>query len=281
MPDPEKLLRTLRQAARAFTDTPGRQGRLVQLKEPGEVLVAGDLHGGLDNFRKILLHAALAKNPARHLVLQELIHSPFHYPAGGDKSHQLVDLLAALKCQHSRQVHFLLGNHELSQWTGRRIAKADQDLNVVFRQGVDTAYGARGGEVYAAYLELFAVCPLAVRTGNRVLLSHSLPGAARLDHFDPAVLRQDHAAERELLPGGAVHSLVWGRDTRPETAAAFLAKVDADWLVTGHIPCEEGFEVPNDRQLILDAQGTPACYCLFPTDRKLKLADLVGGVRTL
>ena len=58
-----------------------------------------------------------------------------------------------------------------------------------------------------------------------------------------------------------------GRDTRPATVAACLQKVDADLLVSGHIPCERGFDAPNDRQLILDSMGTPACYCLFPTGR--------------
>jgi hypothetical protein len=57
--------------------------------------------------------------------------------------------------------------------------------------------------------------------------------------------------------------------------------MDADLLITGHIPCERGFETPNDRQLILDAMGAPACYCLFPTDRPLTHAELVGGVATL
>src|SRR5438270_5892531 len=180
MPDPHRLLRTLAQAVAAFRGTPGRRGRMVQLENAGEVLVAGDLHGNVENFRLLLEKARLGKHPERHLVLQELVHGPFCYPAGGDKSHQLVDLLAALKCQHPRQVHLLLGNHELAQWTGQAIAKSDSELNSLFRAGVDTAYGARAAEIYAAYLYLFAVVPLAVRTGNRVFLSHSLPNSARL-----------------------------------------------------------------------------------------------------
>ena len=31
------------------------------------------------------------------LVLQEVIHGKFRYPDGGDKSHQLLDLVAALR----------------------------------------------------------------------------------------------------------------------------------------------------------------------------------------
>src|SRR5207244_10253355 len=157
MPDPDRLLQTLRRAAQAFRDTPGRRGRLVVPQDVEEVLVAGDLHGNLENFRLLLQKGDLAQKPRRHLVLQELIHGPFHYAGGaGDKSHQLLDLAAALKCQYPRQVHLLLGNHELAQWTERWIMKGDLDLNQAFRAGVDTAYGARAADIYAAYRELFA-----------------------------------------------------------------------------------------------------------------------------
>jgi hypothetical protein len=281
MPDPDRILATLRRAIQYFRDTPGRRGRVVSLDGAAEVFVSGDLHGNLENFRQLLNRANLVQNPRRHFVLQEVIHGPYHYPVGGDKSHQLLDLLAALKCQFPRQVHFLLGNHELAQYTQRRIAKGDLDLNQCFREGVGTAYVGRAPEVYEVYRELLGVVPLALRTPNRILLSHSLPPASRLEDFDPAALERDASAESDLVPGGSVHSLVWGRDTRAETVTAFLAKMDADLLISGHVPCDDGFDTPNDRQLILDSLGSPACYCLFPTDRPLTLAELVQNVHTL
>ncbi len=280
MPDPDRLVSTIRRACRAFRDTPGRRGRFVDL-DADEVLASGDLHGSVENFRLLLTRADLARNPRRHLVLQELVHGPFTYPGGGDKSHQTLDLLAALKCQYPRQVHMLLGNHELAQWAGRLIAKGDTDLNLLFREGVSEAYGVRAEEVLAAYNELFAAIPLAVRTPNRVFLSHSLPTAAKLPAFDFEVLYRDEYSEADLASGGAVHALVWGRDTREATVTAFLERVGADLLVTGHIPCDAGFEVPNNRQLILDSLGTPACYCLFPANRPLTHEELVACVGTL
>ncbi len=281
MPDPDRLLLTIRRATQSFRTTPGRSGRLVRLNDADEVLVAGDLHGNVANFRALLQRAELAAHPRRHLVLQELIHGPHRYPTGGDKSHQLIDLLAALKLQFPRQVHMLLGNHELAQWTGQKIAKGDFDLNGLFTEGIGSAYGARGAEIYAAYQELFATVPLALRTANRIFLSHSLPSALRLPGFDPAILERDSHEPSDLKYGGAVHALVWGRDTSAATAAEFLGTVDADLLITGHIVCDQGYEVPNDRQLILDSLGAPACYCLFPTDRPLTQHELLEGVGTL
>jgi hypothetical protein len=281
MATPERVLQTIRQAILAFRDTPGRQGRLVRIEGAAEVLVAGDLHGHVTNFKKALDRADLARNPHRHLVVQELVHGPYRYPQGGDKSHQLLDVLVALKCQYPRQIHMLLGNHELAEWRGQKIGKGDEVLNGLFRQGVQTAYGPRADDVYAAYVYLFAAVPLAVRTANRVFLSHSLPTASQLDRFDPAALERDASDDADLAAGGPVHALVWGRDTRPDTAAAFLSKVDADLLITGHIPCDRGYDIPNDRQIILDSLGDPACYCLFPTDRPLTHAELVACVGTL
>src|SRR5207249_8475223 len=153
MPDPLRLLSTLRQAASLFRETPGRRGRVVTLETPTDVMVVGDLHGHIENFRQVLVRAELATHPDRHLVLQEFVHGPFRYPGGGDKSHQLLDLLAALKCQYPRQVHMLLGNHELSQWTARRIAKADVDLNDLFREGIGQAYGPQAATIYPQYLD--------------------------------------------------------------------------------------------------------------------------------
>jgi hypothetical protein len=285
MPDPQRLLNTLRRAVAAFRSVPGRLGRLVNLAQSGDVeelLVAGDLHGNLDNLRKLILTADLGRRPRRHLVLQELIHSDIRYPDdGGDCSHRALDLLAALVCQYPRQVHFLLGNHELSQRNYRRIGKNDQDLNRLFIEGVLHAYGDRADEILAAYWELFDAALLAVRTPNRVFVSHSLPPARHLDAFDPAVLERDQCAKADLEPGGSVHALVWGRDTSAENTTAFLRKVDADLLITGHLPCDNGFEIANPRQLILDSLGRPAAYCLVPTNRPLTIDDLTAQVRFL
>jgi Calcineurin-like phosphoesterase len=281
MPDPLRLLKTIDRAIALTRATPGRVGRLVRLDAAAEVLVVGDLHGNIGNFQRVIKLADLTHHPNRHLVMQELIHGHFTYDDGSDKSHQALDLWCALKCQSPNQVHLLLGNHELSQWTDRWIAKGENDLNAQFRDGADFAYGAKADEVYAAYLRLFAACPLAARTPNRVFLSHSMPSARHLAGFDPKQLESENGDEAVLHPGGWAHAMVWGRDTGPATAKEFLRKLDADLLITGHIAAPDGFAVPNDRQLILDSLASPAGYCLFPADRPLSHADLLGCVKFL
>lgn len=281
MPDPQRLAKTLQQATEAFRQTPGRRGHVVVLDDAEDVLVAGDLHGHVENFRRVFARANLAQFPRRHLVLQEVIHGPFRYPTGGDKSHQLVDLVAALKCQFPERVHFLPGNHELAQMINRPIGKGDDVYNDLFREGIDSAYGAEAGKIYELYLALFAAAPLMVRTTNGVLLTHSLPPPKWMDTFRPAVLEQEDIDPAELVPPGTVHALLWGRETAAEHVASFLTLLGADLLITGHIPCEEGYEVPNERQIILDCMGSPACCCMVPANRPVTHAELVSGIQTL
>jgi hypothetical protein len=282
MPDPDRLLRTLFKAADAVRRTPGRMGRFVQLQGAAEVLVAGDLHGHVGNFQAVYQAADLAKNPKRHLVLQEVIHGKFLYPGGGDKSHQLLDLFAALKCQFPSQVHMLLGNHELAQWTNRMVMKEDRDLNVIFTEGVVEAYGPeKGPAIYEAYLRLFGVLPLALRTANRILISHSLPREKAISKFELRHLETDMFPPEDLTVGGSVYELLWGRDTRAETCNAFLKKVDADWLVSGHIAQATGFDRPNPRQIIVDCCDSPAAYVLLPADRPITAEEFAGSIRMI
>jgi len=284
VPAPDRMLTYLQQATMLIRATPGRTGHVLELddKTCTELLVVGDLHGRVAHFQVILKTADLAENPTRHIVFQELIHGKFRYPKGGDKSHQVVDLFAALKIQFPKQVHYIPGNHELAQWTNRPVLKANENVNALFQEGVTEAYGKEWGpKIYAAYLELFQALPVVVRAPNRVLVSHSLPSNRALPTFDPERLRADTLDPADLQPNGAVHGLLWGRDTARETVMAFLEKMDADLLVSGHIACDEGYRTPSDRQLILDCAENPGGFVMFPTRRRMTLADMLLCVRII
>jgi Calcineurin-like phosphoesterase len=283
MPDPKRLINTIKRATQLFRSTPGRNGMIVELNQSAEdVLIAGDLHGNLAHFQCLLDRARLDRNPRRHLVLQELIHGDSKYPNGGCKSHQLVDLVAALKSQYPDRVHFILGNHELSEILARPIIKGGVRTGDLFRHGIDIAYGTHSGEIFAAYIELFDSLPLAVTTANRVFMSHSYPESEDMNRdFNVSILRSKSVGEICKSDERSLHDLLWGRDGEEITARRFASLVQADLLVTGHMPCPQGFRTPNSLQLILDCSRFPACYCLFSNQHPLALSDLRAGVRTL
>jgi hypothetical protein len=282
MPDPERILTTIRKATGLMRATPGRSGSVIALEQAEEVMVVGDLHGNLPAFRKALMVAALDRNPRRHLVLQELVHEINKYDQDQpDRSHRLVDLVSALKCQYPDRVHLILGNHELSELTVRIIGKDGQALNLRFRQGLDQTYGPRTHDIYQSYLELFAALPLAVRTPNRVFVCHTLPDGPVLDSLDLDLLKTDRWPEEAMKRGGTIYALTWGRDTTPETADRFAALVDADWFITGHQPCDEGFRMANHRQIIIDGTNPYPAYCLFSASASMTIQQLVRSTHIL
>jgi Calcineurin-like phosphoesterase len=282
MPDPQKLLTTIRRAVELMRTTPGRSGGIITLDRAAEVMVVGDLHGNLRAFRKILVAGDLDRAVGRHLVFQELIHGPLMYPDDkGDRSHQLLDVFAALKCQYPARVHMILGNHELSELTGRTIGKEGEALNDRFQLGIRTAYGGLADQVYDAYKRLFGALPLAIRTSNRVYVCHTIPDADDLDGLDLDLLAADEWPADATSRRGTIYALTWGRDTSPETADRFAAMIDADYFITGHQPCDEGFRQANHRQIIIDGTDPNPCYCLFPANEPVSIESLLRCVRPI
>ena len=192
-----------------------------------------------------------------------------------------MDLVAALKCQYPDRVHLILGNHELSELTGRIIAKDGKTLNMMFRIGISTAYGSSAVEIYEAYKGLFAALPLAVRTTNRVFVCHTLPDESDLDTLDLELLKADTWPAESMKRHGTIYALTWGRDTDPETADRFAAMVDADWFITGHQPCDEGFRQANHRQIIIDGTDPYPAYCLFPANSPVTIESLLKSVHII
>jgi hypothetical protein len=281
MADPNKLLATIRKATILFRATPGRVGSIVS-PEADEILVVGDLHGHVHAFAAALKTADLTAHPRRHLVLQELVHDPRVDPDTDiDRSHRLVGLVCALKCQFPDRVHVLLGNHELSELTGRSIGKNGAFLNAMFRKGIEADFGNLADTFRAAYHELFAALPIAVRASNRVMLLHTLPDGDRIDDLDLDLLRTGVWTEPSMRRGGTVYALTWGRDTSPEAADRFASLIDADLFITGHHPCDGTHRLANHRHLILDATDPDPGYCLFDARSPATIEGLAAGVGRL
>ena len=284
MADPSKILATIRKATELTRSTPGRTGSVVSLDDSVEdVMVVGDLHGHLHNFAACLKIAALADHPRRHFVVQELVHDPRTDPDGpnGDLSHRLVDVVCALKCQYPERVHYLPGNHEMSELTGRSIAKAGVALNSLFRLGIETSYGAMADAFREAYNLLFRSLPLAIRTPNRVFLCHTIPDLRSLEYFDATVLDAYEWSPESMMRGGSVYAMTWGRDVSIEAANKFASIVNADLFICGHHPCDSGFRHANDRLVIIDGTDPIAAYCTFRAQGSVTIDDLMAGTKLM
>lgn len=281
----EAVIETYRAAAAINLQSRFRKGNLVELPRgpEGDVLAAADLHGDRLNFDRILELADLEHNLQRHLILQEVCHGGPTYPGGnGCMSHLLLEDSAALIVRYGERVHYLLSNHELAEVTDFAICKGNRMLNVGFRAGMNHLYGSAGEAVRTAMGQFLKSCPLGIRIGERVLMTHSLP--EKLDSpcspFDWSIFDRP-VRDEELKPGGPVFRLVWGRDFRPANAEIFAKKMQADVLINGHEPTTAGFDLPNPTQIVIDSCHENGCYALLPLDRPLSHADVLARIQPL
>lgn len=279
----EKVIASFEEATRANLNTPGREGNVIvittELAE--EVMITGDLHGHRRNFNLIKKIANLDQRPRRHLVLQEVCHGGETYPQnGGCMSHGLLEDVAKLKAKYPQRVHFILGNHELAELTEYPIQKNKQMLNLLFRLGLQQMYGAAADKVRESFFPFLLSCPLAVSLPGRIFVSHSVPENVDSRPFDKTVFTRQ-LDEGEYYERSSIFQLVWGRDYRQENADAFAELMDASVLINGHEPCPEGFNAPNDRQIIIDCCTQEAGYVILPTAEHLGHAEIVERIKKL
>ncbi|MCP4593591.1 MAG: hypothetical protein GY842_22880 [bacterium] len=272
---------TYRQAARENREDPLLRGSLLAFPNYGQVVMTGDLHGHQRNLQRLETYCDLERAGARHVILHELIHEDLSLSTGFDQSHELLLTSARWKCAFPEQVHFLLGNHELAQITGREISKAGRILTTDFACGVVQAYGPEDGrEVLASILEFLCSFPLAARTANRVFLSHSLPGSRDIAAFDPTVLERP-LTQADLVEGGSAYVLAWGRRHNPEMLARLAEVLDVDLFVCGHQPQETGYHVVDGRLLIIASDHNHGVFVPLELGKPVCMDDLLSAMRPL
>jgi hypothetical protein len=267
-------------AARLNRECPLRRGALLEFPNYGQLVVTGDLHGHRRNFERIQSFCDLAHSPARHVVLQEIIHEEPATFGGADMSHETLLAAARWKLEYPDQVHFLQSNHELAQLISQDISKGGRIVTYTFLAGMRATYGEAYREVADAMMEFLASYPLAARTANRVLVSHSLPSPEQMDAFDPGVLERVPTA-RDLMDGGSAYLLVWGRHQSSAQLAELAATWNVDYFICGHQPQETGYDIRHDRLVILASDHNHGTFLPFDLRKTYDIQSLEGCIRPL
>jgi len=275
-----KVKSLMKKAARLNLDSALRKGATVYLPSEGDVIFTGDLHGHKENMARIIEIADLDHHPHRHLVLQELTHNIQFGLTDRDISFRVLERAAQLKMDFPEQVHIVMGNHELSELTGKKILKDGRMLNKMFAQGIISSYGEGAREVKQALNGFFQSLLLAVRTNTGIFFCHSTPPAKHLKGFDPRIFDLEGEVLRKGMKGH-IERLVWGRDFSQNAADLFADLVSAEILLIGHEACAKGFKVPNTRHIILDSKDDFGCLIHLHLDRKYTHSDLVKRIRRI
>jgi hypothetical protein len=278
MKDASGDARVLIEAAQLNSQDPLLAGSLLVFPNYGQVVMTGDLHGHRRNFEKLRRFCDLQHAAPRHVILHELIHEEVTSLTGQDTSYELIVDAARWKCEFPDQIHFLLSNHELAQVTRHEISKNGRIVTVGFEESVRSAYGIGAGEVLAAIEAFIRSFPLAGRTPNRVLLSHSLPGPRELPAFDVSVFSRP-PTQTDLVDGGSAHALVWGRYQTESVINNLRELLDVDYFVCGHQPQETGYDVLHDRMVILASDHNHGVFLTLDLSKPATLQSLTNNIR--
>ena len=276
----KELISTLEAGARSNYHDRCREGNIVHLHEPGEVIMTGDLHGNEHNFGKLVRLANLADNPNRHLILHELLHSGNSPIPDQCHSYRLVNLVAKLKAEFPDQVHCLLGNHAMAQITRGEIIKNGQAMVSALNAGLYATYGQNAQHVMEALDRFLMSMPLAARTDNHIWLSHSLPSLRNLVKFDYDIFERKITLDT-LENNRSLRALIWDRAHSSKCLAELQTAWNIDTFMIGHQPQSQGYGRPHKNLIILASDHSKGCYLLFELGKKYAPDDLDGLVRPL
>ena len=274
---PQQKIQLCREAAELNRSCRFRIGNVIHLSEPGKVIVAGDLHGNWRNFERIQKFANLEKNPDTHLVLQEIIHGGPEDDYGGCLSYKLLFEAIRYKIRFPDQVHILLGNHDTAAISNSAVLKSGKEMNRAMQAAMKRHFNDAYTSVYDAMAEYMMSQPLAIRTSNRIWISHSLPADRYVENFDLSIFNRDYTLEDIERPN-PVYLLTWGRRHSAEAMQRLAEMFDVDVFVLGHQPQETGWSLAGPNAIIIASEHSFGCVLKFGLDAEYTAPQLTNCI---
>jgi hypothetical protein len=146
--------------------------------------------------------------------------------------------------------------------------------------GICVTFAEKAGLVMQALDDYIISLPLAIRTGNRIWMSHSLPSRQHMRDFDDFIFEKVLALD-DMKSNPSLHALAWDRVHSRECLEVLRRLWNVDLFITGHQPQEKGFKVVHDHLLILASDHLHGCYLPFGLDCPYTAADLAAAIRPL
>lgn len=277
---PQRSIQLCREGTQLNLNCRFRTGNVIHLPAMGNVIVAGDLHGHRRNFERVQKIADLEHHPWNHVILQEIIHGGPEDDFGGCLSFKLLFEAIQYKIRFPDQVHFLLGNHDTAIISNNDVMKSGREMNRALRAAMQRQFGEHYENVYAAMTEYLLSQPLAVRTPNRIWLSHSLPADQYVEKFDLSIFNRPYTLEDIERPNG-VYLLTWGRRHSAQALRRLSEMLDVDVMVLGHQPQELGWTLVEPNTLIIASEHNFGCVLEFALDKTYTANELSQNIRAL
>lgn len=214
---------------------------LIELSNNGKLLVVTDIHGNLKDFNKYI--KIWESGEHEYFVFTgDLIHAMDLKEDGSvEIIYKVRDLLKSEK-----NIYLLLGNHEWSVITGIPIYKGGINLTIMFERLLKSKFGDGWKEILDEFKTFFKKFHLAVRTSNKVFISHAGP-SRYVESIEDIMKVKDY--DDPIL-----YELIWNRygDYSLSDIDRFLEKVGCNAMVVGHTPVN-GVELIGKKQMILSS----------------------------
>ncbi len=262
----KEIIAAFEGGAQANYHNPHRKGNIIHLTAPSEVIMTGDLHGHTLNFEKLIRYAQLEKNPQRHLILHELLHSTDNPSVDQCHSYRLLARAAQLKARFPDQLHLLLGNHAIAQRCRDEVLKNGQPMVRALNTAISCTFAEKSALVNQALDDFIMSLPLAVKTVNRIWLSHSLPALRHIKIFDDDIFENTITLE-DMRSNSSLRALTWDRSYSLEALETLQRRWDVDLFVIGHQPEPKGYSCRNQCLIILASDHAQGCFLTFNTHR--------------
>lgn len=254
-------------------------GNLVELPRIGKALIITDIHGNLTDFERFMRIWDQFEDGDNHLILTgDFIHA---MGLENDKSVEILEYVKFL-WENFPNIHVLLGNHEWSTISKKLVFKAGINQTFNFEILVRDKFGEDNyREKMDQYIEFFKKLPIAIRTANRIFISHAGPptNIRNLDEIRNITSAGFNTNNSNLF------QMMWNRydDFDKKQLHSFLKAVDCKMMIVGHTPVD-GIKLVYKNLLIVSSsygKGKKA-YVELDLEKDIKTnKDLLNMVRYL
>jgi len=245
-------------------------GKLLRIKGKGKLLIITDLHGNIDDTKRYEKFWKEYLDRGDEVVITgDVIH-----PVPGNRDYS-IDVLEMVKSYDMEYENFnlLLGNHEFSHLSEALVFKGGVDQTREFESNVRKRYHNHedywGRRKLREYEEYFRSLPIAVKTDNKIFISHAGP-ALSVESIDDIknITQYGYFYVQQL--GGMLFKRPGMFDYTD--LQIFLDIVKCNAHIVGHSPVD-GFEVVHDKQLVLSSSDSMGKKAYLELDLGKKIID--------
>lgn len=241
-------------------------GSLVELPKKGKAMIITDIHGNVSDLNRYIDIWNDFKSQENHLIITgDFIH------AMGIEDDNSIEVLMSLKnlVKKSNNVHILLGNHEWSVISEVTLYKGGKNLSFNFESLLKNKYGKDWKNVLLKCVRCFKKLPVAVKTANKVFISHAGPSKNIQELKEIVNIKKYGYLNNPLL-----FDLLWKRKSEynQKDLEKFLKIVGCNAMIVGHTPVR-GIQLIKNQQLIVSSSFSKGKKAYVELDLEKEIAD--------